>query len=123
MKKRGVKLINITVANPYYNPHVGRPFNEAIVGGYEEPEHPLIGVHRLVSLTGEIQKKFPDIALVGTGYSWLRTLFANVAAASKANGLITLIGAGRMAFAYPDFSKDIVTKGRMYKDKVCVACS
>jgi len=116
-------LINITAANPYYNPHVGRPFNEPIVGGYEEPEHPLVGVSRLINLAGEIQEEFPDIAIVGTGYSWLRTLFANVAAASKANGLATLIGAGRMVFAYPDFAKDIITKGRMFPDKVCVSCS
>lgn len=123
LQQRGVKLINITAANPYYNPHIGRPFNEPIVGGYEEPEHPLVGVSRLINLAGEIQKEFPDIAFVGTGYSWLRTLFANVAAASKANGLVTLIGAGRMAFAYPDFAKDIITKGQMYPEKVCVACS
>jgi 2,4-dienoyl-CoA reductase (NADPH2) len=123
LRQRGVNLINITVANPYYNPHVGRPFNEPIVGGYEEPEHPLVGVSRLVNLTGEIQKEFPGIAIVGTGYSWLRTLFANVAAASKANGLTTLVGAGRMAFAYPDFAKDIITKGRMFPEKVCVSCS
>jgi len=123
LQQRGVNLINVTVANPYYNPHVGRPFNEPIVGGYEEPEHPLVGVSRLVNLTGEIQKEFPSIAIVGTGYSWLRTLFANVAAANKANGLTTLVGAGRMAFAYPDFAKDIITKGRMYPEKVCISCS
>lgn len=123
LQQRSVNLINITVANPYYNPHIGRPFNEPIVGGYEEPEHPLVGVSRFVNLTGEIQKEFPDIAIVGTGYSWLRTLFANVAAANKANGLTTLVGAGRMAFAYPDFAKDIITKGRMYLEKVCISCS
>ena len=123
LQQRGVNLINITIANPYYNPHVGRPFNETIVGGYEEPEHPLVGVSRLVNLTGEIQKEFPDVAIVGTGYSWLRTLFANVGAANKASGLTTLVGAGRMAFAYPDFAKDIITKGRMYPEKVCISCS
>ena len=121
--QRGLGLINVTIANPYYNPHVGRPFNEAIVGGYEEPEHPLVGVDRLVNLVGEIQKQFPDIAMVGTGYSWLRTLFANVAAANKTNGLTTLVGAGRMAFAYPDFAKDIIAAGRMDPRKVCVSCS
>jgi len=123
LRQRGVKLINITIANPYYNPHVGRPFNEPIVGGYSEPEHPLVGVARLVKLTGEIQKEFPDIALVGTGYSWLRTLFANVGAANKTNGLVTLIGAGRMGFAYPDFARDIIRDGRMHPEKVCVGCS
>ena len=123
LQQRGVKLINVTIANPYYNPHVGRPFNEPIVGGYAEPEHPLAGVARLIHLTAEIQKEFPDMAFVGTGYSWLRTLFANVGAASKANGLATFIGAGRMGFAYPDFARDIVNEGRMYAEKVCVGCS
>ena len=123
LRQRGVKLINITIANPYYNPHVGRPFNEPIVGGYGEPEHPLAGVARLVKVTGEIQKEFPDVALVGTGYSWLRTLFANVGAANKTNGLVTLVGAGRMGFAYPDFARDIVKHGRMFPEKVCVGCS
>ncbi|MFB0524164.1 MAG: flavin oxidoreductase/NADH oxidase, partial [Phycisphaerae bacterium] len=55
LKQRGVQLVNVTVANPYYNPHVGRPFNEPIVGGYDEPEHPLVGVARLINLTAEIQ--------------------------------------------------------------------
>ena len=123
LRQRGVRLINITIANPYYNPHVGRPFNEPIVGGYAEPEHPLVGVARLVKVTGEIQKQFPDMAFVGTGYSWLRTLFANVGAANKTNGLVTLIGAGRMGFAYPDFARDIIRDGKMYPEKVCVGCS
>jgi 2,4-dienoyl-CoA reductase (NADPH2) len=123
LRDRGVRLINITAANPYYNPHISRPFNEPIVGGYKQPEHPLIGVVRLINLAGEIQKEFSDLVIVGTGYSWLRTLFANVAAASKANGLASLVGAGRMAFAYPDFAKDIFTKGKMFPEKVCVSCS
>ncbi len=123
LRERGVKLINITLANPYYNPHIGRPFNEPIVGGYAEPEHPLAGVARLVNVTGQIQKQFPDIAFVGTGYSWLRTLFANVGAANKAKSLVTLVGAGRMGFAYPDFARDIIHDRRMYPEKVCVGCS
>ncbi len=123
LQQRGVNLFNITAANPYYNPHMGRPFNEPIVGGYEEPEHPLVGVSRLINLAGQIQKEFPDIAIVGTGYSGLRTLLPNVAAAAKANGLASIAGVGRMGFAYPDFAKDIITKARLDPGKVCVACS
>jgi glutamate synthase (NADPH/NADH) small chain len=63
------------------------------------------------------------MAFVGTGYSWLRTLFANVGAANKTAGLVTLVGAGRMGFAYPDFARDIIRDGRMYPEKVCVGCS
>ena len=38
LQAKGVRLINFTIANPYYNPHVGRPFNQAIKGAYDEPE-------------------------------------------------------------------------------------
>ena len=123
LAERGVKILNTTVGNPYYNPHMGRPFNEAILGVYEEPEHPLIGVQRIITITGKMQKAFPDIALVGTGYSWLRSMLPYVGAASKKNGLVTIVGAGRMSFAYPDFPKDIVTKGKMDPDKTCIGCS
>ncbi|MFA5293237.1 MAG: FAD-dependent oxidoreductase [Phycisphaerae bacterium] len=120
---RGVKMINFTIANPYYNPHVGRPFNQPIKGAYDEPEHPLKGVERLINLAGEIQSQFPDVTIVGTGYSWLRQIMGNVAAASKKAGKSKIIGAGRMAFAYPDFAKDILTKGKLDKSKVCIGCS
>jgi 2,4-dienoyl-CoA reductase-like NADH-dependent reductase (Old Yellow Enzyme family) len=123
LAERGVKMINVTVADPHYNPHYGRPFSQPVANGYESPEHPLVGVSRLISLAGEIQKEFADIAIVGTGYSWLRTLMPNVAAACKANRLAAVIGVGRMAFAYPDFAKDIIRKGRLDPAKVCIACS
>ena len=123
MVDHGVRMINFTIANPYYNPHVGRPFNQSIKGAYEEPEHPLRGVERLLSIAGEIQKEFPEIAIVGTGYTWLRQLMGNVGAAAKASGKVSIVGAGRMAFAYPDFAKDLLTKGVMDRQKVCVSCS
>jgi NADPH-dependent glutamate synthase beta subunit-like oxidoreductase/2,4-dienoyl-CoA reductase-like NADH-dependent reductase (Old Yellow Enzyme family) len=123
LSEKGVKLINFTIANPYYNPHVGRPFNQAIKGAYDEPEHPLVGVQRLINLTAEIQQEFPEIAFVGTGYSWLRQLMGNVAAASVKEGKVKIVGGGRMAFAYPDFAKDLLTKGKLDKEKVCVGCS
>ena len=123
MVERGVGMINFTAANPHYNPHIGRPFNQPIKGAYDSPEHPLVGVRRLIELAGEIQQQFPEVAIVGTGYSWLRQFMANVAAATKANGKAKIIGAGRMAFAYPDFAKDLLTKGELDKNKVCIACS
>jgi 2,4-dienoyl-CoA reductase-like NADH-dependent reductase (Old Yellow Enzyme family) len=86
LEEKGVGLINVTAGSPHYNPHVNRPFNKPISGGYEEPEHPLAGVARLLGLNAEIQKGFPDIATVGTGYSWLQALMPNVAAAVKRDG-------------------------------------
>ena len=123
LQQRGVRLINFTIANPYYNPHVGRPFNQPIKGGYTEPEHPAVGASRLIALAGELQQAFPQLAIVGTGYSWLRQLMPNVMAAVKTQGLARLFGAGRMALAYPDFARDILLKGRLDSTRVCVACS
>ena len=123
MVDRGVRMINFTIANPYYNPHVGRPFNQSIKGAYEDPEHPLKGVERLLGIAGEIQTEFPEVAVVGTGYTWVRQLMGNVGAAAKAAGKVSVVGAGRMAFAYPDFAKDLLTKGKLDKKKVCIGCS
>jgi 2,4-dienoyl-CoA reductase (NADPH2) len=123
LSEKGVRLINFTVANPYYNPHVGRPYNQPIKGSYDEPEHPLTGIERLINIASQVQKEFPEMVFVGTGYSWLRHLMGNVAAASIQQGKIKMVGAGRMAFAYPDFAKDLLTRGVLDKKKVCVGCS
>jgi len=123
LASRRVPLVNISVGNPYYNPHYGRPYNEPTAGGSESSEHPLVGVSRMIGLAGEIQKRFPEIRVVGTGYSWLRTLLPQVAAGAKTQGLASFIGAGRMALAYPDFARDILQKGGMDPEKVCIACS
>jgi len=123
LSQRNVPMINITVGNPYYNPHFNRPFNEPIAGGYESPENPLAGVERMISLTGEMQGAFPNIVLVGPGYSWLRHLMPYVGAAVLKNGMASIIGSGRMSFAYPDFAKDILTNGKLDPNKVCIACS
>ena len=120
---RGVELLNITVANPYYNPHYGRPYNKPIIGGYKSPEHPLCGAERMIRLTAELQRAFPNVVLVGTGYSWLQHLMPYVGAGVLKNRMARTIGVGRMALAYPNFAKDILTKGKLDADKVCIACS
>ena len=72
LKQSGVGLINVSMGNPYTNPHIGRPFEKPDEGNYQTPEHPLIGVDRHFKLCGEIQQAFPDLPVVGTGYSWLQ---------------------------------------------------
>ncbi|MEO7651607.1 MAG: NADH:flavin oxidoreductase, partial [Bryobacteraceae bacterium] len=36
-QQAGVSLINVSLACPYYNPHVGRPFEKPDDGNYEQP--------------------------------------------------------------------------------------
>lgn len=123
LSRRNVPMINVTIANPYYNPHYSRPYDKPIIGGYEPPEHPLRGVERMIRLTSEIQRAFPQMTLVGSGYSWLQHLMPYVGAAVLENGMAGIIGAGRLALAYPDFAKDILIKGKLDSNKVCIACS
>ena len=121
--RRSVPMVNITIGDPHFNPHYGRPFDKPVIGGCQSPEHPLIGAARIISLAGRLQKASPGIAVVGTGYSWFRTLTPGVAAAAKQKHLASLIGVGRLAFAYPDFAKDIISTGALDPGKVCIACS
>lgn len=119
LARRGVSLVNLTMGTPYYNPHVNRPYDK---GGYVPDEHPLVGVARLISGAAEIQREFPGLAVVGTGYSWLRQYAANLAAANIEGGNATIAGFGREAFAYPDFAADILNSGGMRPEKCCIAC-
>ncbi len=116
-------LVNVTIGNPYYNPHYGRPFDRSIAGGAAPPEHPLEGVARFINITRRIQESVSDLPVVGGGYGWLRHLMPYVAAGVVRRGWATLIGQGRGAFAYPDSVNDILDKGAMDPNKTCITCS
>lgn len=120
LRQRNVRLLNITMGTPYYNPHVNRPYDS---GGYVPDEHPLTGVARLINGTGVIQQAFPDMKIVGTGYSWLRQFAPNLAAGCVEKGFVTMAGFGREAFAYPGFARDILVSGTMDEKKCCISCS
>ncbi len=123
LAQRNIPMVNITIGNPYYNPHFNRPFNEPIADGYKSPEKPLEGVARMIGLTAQMQKAFPGMVLIGPGYSWLRQLMPYVGAGVLKNKMASVMGAGRMSFAYPDFARDIIKNGKMDPNKVCIACS
>ncbi len=114
----GVNLINVTMGTPYYNPHVNRPY---CTGGYEPPEHPLVGVARMINGAAILQKAFPDIAFIGTGYTFLRQFSPYLAAGAVGSGMISAAGFGRMAFAYDGFAKDLIA-GDMKPNKCCLTC-
>ena len=99
LRKLGLAMVNVSMGSPYYNPHIGRPFERAPVDGYTPPEHPLVGVERHFRLTEEVQRAHPDLAVVGTGYSWLRHYSlhagaANVEGRARVAGGIGARGAG-----------------------------
>jgi 2,4-dienoyl-CoA reductase (NADPH2) len=123
LRQAGVALINVTAGNPYYTPHINRPFDTNVTGGYTPTEHPLEGVARLVRLARQVKETHPQLVIVGTGYSWLRQYLGNVAAAVIGRGWADLVGVGREAFAYPDFARDLLTTGALDPRATCIACS
>lgn len=119
----GLDLLDITLGNPYVNPHVNRPFNE---GGYMPEEHPLEGVARIYDCTKVIQQAFPELAIISSGPSYMREFAGILAAGAIAEGYSQFVGFGRMAFAYPKFAKDLLNQnlqdGKLDSKKVCLGC-
>lgn len=118
--EKGVKLVDISTGNPYYNPHVGRPCD---IGPYRANEHQVESAARMLNIIKEMQAEVPNMVIMGTGFSWFREYGANLAAACVENGWMTIAGMGRQAFAYPDFAKDIIENGGMVRNKCCIACT
>lgn len=115
LQKEGLELINITLGNPYLIPSVNRPY----IGGTEDG---LIGVRRAVEITENLQKSFKDIKFVLSAVTYLGEKSLDAAEVFLKDGKCSLVGFGRMAFAYPEFYSDYLKNGKIEKSKVCVKC-
>lgn len=115
----GIPLINVTMGNPYKNPHVNRPYDR---GNYVPDEHPLVGEGRMMASVRGIQTALPQLPVLGSAFSYLRQFAPCLAAGMVGGGSCALAGFGRMAFAYPDFVRDLRHHGGLNREKVCVTC-
>lgn len=113
-----IPLVNVTMGNPYKNPHVNRPYDR---GNYVPDEHPLTGVGRMMAGVSAVQRA-AGVPVVGSAFSYPRQFSANLAAGMISGGHCALAGFGRMAFAYPDFIRDVRENGAMDPKKCCVSC-
>ncbi|MGZ5424145.1 MAG: oxidoreductase [Candidatus Aminicenantales bacterium] len=123
LAQAGVRFLALSLGIPAWKPHLGRPFDEPVPGGQVPGEHPLEGVARHLDIATEVQRSSPGTAIIGAGYSWLRTLGPGVGAAMVADGRSAAFGLGRGALAYPDFAADLLRRGRLSSRKVCTTCS
>jgi hypothetical protein len=119
MARLGVALVNVSMGNPYASPHIIRPFEYPPPDSYETPEHPLLGVERHFCLAGQLQKAFPHMPLVGSGYSFLQEFLFHAGAANVHDGRITFVGVGRAALPQPDFARQLREYGRLDRKRVC----
>ena len=115
----GIQILNVTVGNPYYNPHVNRPYRK---GGYETPEAAQTGLERFEYIEGHIKEKFPMLTVVGSGLSYYRDDLMEQSERQLRDGICDMVGYGRMWLAYPMFYRDYM-KGAFNPKKCCLACS
>lgn len=118
-KEAGMELIDITMGNPYVNPHVNRPADKQ---PYEILEDPLNNVERMVDGIGEVKAACPEMAVIGSALSYARQFCGNLAAGAIEAGKYDAAGFGRMAFAYPEFAGELLAGRALDAKKCCIGC-
>ena len=119
LRSLGVVAINVSCGSPYYNPHAQRPAIFPPSDGYLPPEDPLVGVERQIQVARACKDRFPDLPMVGTGYSYLQDYLPHVAQAVVQAGWIDSVGLGRMVLSYPDMPADTLANGTTRRKAVC----
>jgi 2,4-dienoyl-CoA reductase-like NADH-dependent reductase (Old Yellow Enzyme family) len=119
LQSLGIRLVNLSAGSPYYNPHIQRPALYPPSDGYQPPEDPLVGVARQIHAHRLLKEKFPDLYLIGTGYTYLQDFLPNIAQAVVRKGWIDSVGLGRMVLSYPDLPADVLQGKPFNTKKVC----
>ena len=119
LRDREVRWVCVTAGSPYYCPHAQRPALFPPSDGYEPPEDPLHGVSRLLDATRLLKAAFPDMAIVGTGYSYLQEWLPHVAQHQVRHGHTDFVGLGRMMLAYPDLPADVLSGAPLKRKTIC----
>ncbi len=115
----GIQMICITGGSPYYNPHLMRPALFPPSDGYLPPEDPLLGVKRQIDVTHELKKAFPELVIIGSGYSYLQEWLPNVAQYVLREGMADSVGFGRMVLSYPTMPADMLTGKALTRNLIC----
>ena len=115
----GIRLFNITLGSPYYNPHLTRPALYPPSDGYQPPEDPLVGVMRHLEAVRELKRRFPDLVFVGSGYTYLQEFLPHVAQAAVREGWTDFVGLGRMVLAYPELPADMLAGRPLQRKRLC----
>ena len=117
--ENGIDMIDMTMGNPYFNPHVNRPF---AMGTYEPPEHPMVGVQRMLNGISEIAAEIKGTPVISSGISFLGAASANVCAGYISEGKFDFAGYGRETLAYPSCANAITSGENLDPKKLCICC-
>src|SRR5579859_2808603 len=119
LEELGIQLVNITAGSPYYNPHIQRPALYPPSDGYLPPEDPLIGVARQMEVTRQLKRRFPNLLIVGSGYTYLQDFLPHVAQAAVREGWVDFVGLGRMVLTYPEFLWVASEGSEIQRKRIC----
>jgi 2,4-dienoyl-CoA reductase-like NADH-dependent reductase (Old Yellow Enzyme family) len=114
-----IKLVNLSAGSPYYNPHIQRPAIYPPSDGYQPPEDPLVGVARQINVVKQLKARFPQLILVGTGYSYLQEYLPHVAEHYVRHGHVDSVGLGRVVLSYPGMLADATANGKLEPRLIC----
>ncbi len=114
-----IRLVNLTLGSPYYCPHVQRPAAYPPSDGYAPPEDPLASVLRHLRATRAAKRAFPDLAFVGTGYTYLQEWLPHVAQHEIGAGYVDFVGLGRMALVHPELPREVLAGRALDRKKLC----
>jgi 2,4-dienoyl-CoA reductase-like NADH-dependent reductase (Old Yellow Enzyme family) len=114
-----IRLVCVTAGSPYYNPHIQRPAMFPPSDGYLPPEDPLVGVARQINATTELKKRFPQLCVVGSGYSYLQEWLPRVAQHYVRTGQVDFVGLGRLVLSYHELPHDVVNGRPLQTKRLC----
>jgi 2,4-dienoyl-CoA reductase-like NADH-dependent reductase (Old Yellow Enzyme family) len=119
LETMGVFWVCLTAGSPYYNPHIQRPALFPPSDGYLPPEDPLVGVARQIQATAALKARHPNLAIVGSAYSYLQEWLPNVAQAVVRAGMADSVGIGRLVLSYPAFPADVLAGRSLQRNLLC----
>lgn len=117
---RGVRILDVTMGNPYQNHEVNRPtaFADA-VPPYESILRMRAGAMAVANAARAVAA---DALTVSTGSTFLGVTAPHVAAADIDAGAYELVGFGRQSFADPDSAQEILRNGCADPRRLCLTC-
>ena len=118
-RELGIGLACITAGSPYYNPHVQRPAFFPPSDGYTPPEDPLVGAARMIAATAELARAHPEVAIVGSGYSYLQQWLPHAAQHAVRTGGAASVGIGRGMLSYPHMPADVLAGRPLETSRLC----
>ena len=122
LNSAGGVLLNVTASSPNLQAPLAERASKPHTDADLPDEHPLTALDRQLRIARALREAAPGLAVVGSGFSWLRAFVPQVAAAAIGDGAIDFAGLGRGALADPDAASAVLARGRMDPGASCIVC-